>query len=181
MRGSRLPVDESREASSTAMDATGSYLTLGPGALVYDRLGTRVGTVERVLRHDDERFDGLVVATESGLRFVDAHEVRQIAGPDFVLEVTRRDVEDGEIQRPDASRLRHAGLRRMLGWPIRMPGPRSGRTDASEEDHLAVVVRLKAAFVADRITTDQLAELVGQAHGATSLSTLEDLLRRAGI
>jgi hypothetical protein len=60
-----------------------SYLTLEPGAPVYARDGTKVGTVEHVLAAPDaDIFDGLVIDTRlgpGGLRFADAPQVAEIA------------------------------------------------------------------------------------------------------
>jgi hypothetical protein len=55
-----------------------SYLTLARGTPVVDRFGAPVGKVERVLTINAEHFDGIIVKTRSGSRFVDAPEVRRI-------------------------------------------------------------------------------------------------------
>ena len=49
-----------------------SFLTLEPGTSVVDRFGQSVGAVERVLLLDGDGFDGIVVDTPAGRRFVDA-------------------------------------------------------------------------------------------------------------
>jgi hypothetical protein len=57
-----------------------SYKVLEPGIPVVDRDGAHVGTVRRVLENPAEHiFDGLVVDTPAGERFVDAPEVARIA------------------------------------------------------------------------------------------------------
>jgi len=53
-----------------------SYLTLEPGTPVVDRFGEAVGAVERVLTLTGPFFDGIIVKTRAGSRFVDAPEVR---------------------------------------------------------------------------------------------------------
>jgi hypothetical protein len=57
-----------------------SYKVLERGTPVVDRDGGEVGTVREVLENKAEHiFDGLVLDTPSGQRFVDAPEVARIA------------------------------------------------------------------------------------------------------
>jgi Mrp family chromosome partitioning ATPase len=57
-----------------------SYKVLEPGTPVTDRDGGAVGTVRQVLENAAEHiFDGLVIDTPGGERFVDAPEVARIA------------------------------------------------------------------------------------------------------
>jgi hypothetical protein len=57
-----------------------SYKLLERGTPVQASDGTRVGTVDRVLENEREHiFDGIVVRTDAGERFVDAPEVARIA------------------------------------------------------------------------------------------------------
>ncbi len=57
-----------------------SYKVLETGTPVVDRDGAHVGTVRRILENEAEHiFDGLVVETPAGERFVDAPEVARIA------------------------------------------------------------------------------------------------------
>ena len=52
------------------------YHAAVPGTPVMSRTGTEIGTLEHVLEMPgDGGFDGLVVATDWGLRFIDAGEV----------------------------------------------------------------------------------------------------------
>lgn len=161
------------------MTAPASYLTLQAGTPVHDRLGSPVGAVERVLRHSDGLFDGVVVATDAGLRFVDAHEVRNIVDGRVLLGITGAEVVDGDVRRPNAPLLPRRGLRRLLGRAAeRIPVARWGRTEASDRERDAVVDRLKRAYITDRVTTDDLAEYVARAHDAPTLAELEELVRR---
>ena len=58
---------------------TVSYGAAVPGTPVLIRTGNEIGTLEHVLGvPEEDLFDGLVVATEWGLRFVDAGEVELI-------------------------------------------------------------------------------------------------------
>jgi hypothetical protein len=57
-----------------------SYKVLQAGTPVADRDGAQVGTVRQVLENEAEHiFDGLVIDTPAGERFVDAPEVGRIA------------------------------------------------------------------------------------------------------
>src|SRR5947208_6575168 len=56
-----------------------SYRAAVPGTPVLTKTGTEIGTLEHVLEvPEDDRFDGLVIATEWGLRFIDADQVELI-------------------------------------------------------------------------------------------------------
>jgi hypothetical protein len=64
---------------STECGAPISYLVLGQGTAVYAAGRERIGAVERVLYVEAEDvFDGIVIQTNQGLRFVDAGQVDQI-------------------------------------------------------------------------------------------------------
>lgn len=57
-----------------------SYKVLEPGTPVVDRDGHHVGSVRQILENAAEHiFDGLVIETPGGERFVDAPEVARIA------------------------------------------------------------------------------------------------------
>lgn len=56
-----------------------AYTALQPGTPVQCSDGTEFGTVETVLRVEDvDVFDGIVVKTSEGIRFVDADQVGRI-------------------------------------------------------------------------------------------------------
>ena len=56
-----------------------SYKLLKRGTAVHSSDGEEIGKVERVLENPREHiFDGIVISTERGLRFVDAPEVGRI-------------------------------------------------------------------------------------------------------
>jgi hypothetical protein len=56
-----------------------AYLVLQPGTGVYTSGRERIGSVERVLFvQEEDVFDGIVVQTDEGARFVDASEVDRI-------------------------------------------------------------------------------------------------------
>jgi hypothetical protein len=57
-----------------------AYEVLAVGTPVHDRDGRQVGTVKKVLAVEEEDvFDGLVIDTAQGTRFIDAPEVGHIA------------------------------------------------------------------------------------------------------
>jgi hypothetical protein len=57
-----------------------SYKVLQVGTAVCDSAGAQVGTVRQILENEAEHiFDGLVIDTPAGERFVDAPEVARIA------------------------------------------------------------------------------------------------------
>jgi hypothetical protein len=79
-----------------------SYIVLSEGAPVYTREGTRTGTVNRVLAVvDDDVFDGLLLDTDDGLRFVDAANVDTIYERGVVLALS--DEEARHLPDPDPS------------------------------------------------------------------------------
>jgi hypothetical protein len=135
-----------------------SFLTLEGGTPVVDRFGHPVGKVHRVLVLETGGFDGIVVKTDAGTRFVDAPEVRRISAGAVTLGVTVDDV---------VSPGPHA--RRVYG----MPEARHDRTEVTEADRDEVIECLKRAYVRDELTTEELAERVGTAHLAETLDQLD--------
>ena len=60
-------------------DSPISYEAVARGTPVLSSAGTRIGTLERVLEVPEvDVFDGIVIATKAGLRFIDADDVQQI-------------------------------------------------------------------------------------------------------
>jgi hypothetical protein len=74
-----------------------AYQALAAGTPVFDRDGKQIGTVSKVLAVEDEDvFDGLVIATDDGTRFIDAPEVGHIAEHRCELRLSASEV----AQRP---------------------------------------------------------------------------------
>ncbi|MCW2989427.1 MAG: hypothetical protein JWM73_21 [Solirubrobacterales bacterium] len=140
-------------------DGPASYLTLEPGTPVVDRFGAAVGAVERVLTLNGPGFDGLVLDTPRGKRFVDAPEVRRIDCDEVALAITCADVED-----PGAPRS-HGVI-----------AARHGRTDVTDADRQETVDALKRAYVDDRLTATELGDRIEAAYEVTSLEGLEALV-----
>ena len=139
-----------------------SFFTLERGTPVTDRFGQPVGEVEKVLVAYGSYFDGIVVRTESGDRFVDAPEVRRITVEDVELSVALSDV-------------LHPGPKGPPGPPD-VHGIRRDRVEATEEDRTVAVTQLKIGFVEDRVSLEELERRIDLAHRATQLSQLDELV-----
>ena len=136
------------------------YKVLKKGTPVEASDGTQVGTVHRVLDNLREHiFDGIVITTGEGKRFVDAPEVRRIDNGEVELAVTRSDVW-------------HPGPKGPPG-PRDVHGIRLERDDVTDEDRDAVAALLKVAYVEDRFDVEELERRVDVAHRATRLSDLD--------
>ena len=60
-------------------DTAISYEAAVPGSRVLTSTGTEIGTLEHVLEVPElDLFDGIVVTTRSGLRFIDADQIERI-------------------------------------------------------------------------------------------------------
>jgi hypothetical protein len=78
-----------------------SFRVLGRGTPVWSSDDQEVGTVERVLATDREDiFDGIIIRTKVGRRFVDAPEVARIAERRVTLSITSSEAD----QLPEPSR-----------------------------------------------------------------------------
>jgi hypothetical protein len=126
-------------------DQPTSFLTLEPGTPVVDRFGRPVGEMERVLLLEGGGFDGIIVRTRVGRRFVDAPEVRRISRGAVTLGTTV-----DEVESPATGDARVHGV----------PAARYGRTEVTEADRDAVIEALKGSYVRDELTTDALGERV---------------------
>ena len=136
-----------------------SFLTLEPGTPVIDRFGTHVGHVERVLTLTGSFFDGLVVATRAGSRFIDAPEVRHIRNDVVELSITCADCEDPG-----------------LTSPVGVPAARWGRVEVTDADIREVIEGLKYAYVNDRLTAHELGDRFEAAYSCATLDDLQRLL-----
>jgi uncharacterized protein YrrD len=92
------------------------YKALPRGVPVHTSDGERLGTVHRVLDNEREHiFDGIIVSTTDGRRFVDAPEVARIAEKRVTLTI------DAEAAKELPE---HRGLRRSLATRAKRTGQR---------------------------------------------------------
>ena len=71
------------------------YKVVSKGTPVEAADGSRVGTVHKVLDNLREHiFDGIVISTDAGKRFVDAPEVAMLTNRRVVLTISPAEVED---------------------------------------------------------------------------------------
>ena len=94
-----------------------SYQALPRGVPVHASDGARIGTVYRVLDNAREHiFDGIVVRTPDGRRFVDAPEVAHITSRRVTLTITAAEAADHLTQ--------HRGTLGALETNLRRTGSR---------------------------------------------------------
>jgi hypothetical protein len=109
-------------------DAPISYLAAVIGTPVLSNSGTKIGTLEHVLQVPElDIFDGIVVATRHGLRFIDADQVAEIERSHIRARLT--EAQAGQLPPPDGppvyrvDALEYSGhnlhdyLGRMFGRP----------------------------------------------------------------
>ena len=83
-------------------DAAISYQAAAPGTPVLSSSGTEIGTLEHVLEVPEvDVFDGIVIATEAGLRFIDADAVQQITRSHIQCRLD--DAQARQLRPPDGS------------------------------------------------------------------------------
>ncbi len=105
--------------SGMDLGAPASYLTLAEDTTVLAADGeTELGTVARVLAlPEDDIFDGLILDTPEGERFVDAEGVREIHEHGVVLDLAPGDA--GELHAPTANpAAMEAGPEDTTGGPV---------------------------------------------------------------
>ena len=107
------------------MDAPGnpvSYLALSPRTPVYAEGGVAVGRVREVLVEDEvDVFDGIILRTEHGDRFVDRDQIGSMYEQAVLLDLTAEEC----MTLPTPSEARH-GVGRG-GHPHRGGGPATAR------------------------------------------------------
>ena len=99
-----------------------SYKLLERGVPVVTADGVEVGTVDRTLENEREHiFDGIVIDTPAGRRFVDAPEVARMFERAVVLTITAEEAR--ELPEPDSGMSA-----RMSSHPTVRRARRLGRT-----------------------------------------------------
>jgi hypothetical protein len=99
------------------------YQALPRGVPVLSADGGQVGTVHRVLDNAREHiFDGIVVATPEGRRFVDAPEVARITNRSVTLTIDAAEARALPEQPGALEALRTGARRAGRRWRRRLPG-----------------------------------------------------------
>lgn len=81
-------------------DTAISYQAAVPGTPVLSSSGQRIGTLEHVLQVPElDVFDGIVIATAGGLRFIDADQVQRITRS--AIHCSLDDVHAASLPAPD--------------------------------------------------------------------------------
>jgi hypothetical protein len=100
-----------------------SYLALKRGVPVHASDGEQVGTVHRVQDNAREHiFDGIVISTPNGRRFVDAPEVARIVRRGVTLTISAAEVEELPEDRGMLGSLQSRAGRAGRRWRRRLPG-----------------------------------------------------------
>ena len=83
-------------------DAAISYQAASRGTPVLSSTGNRIGTLEHVLEVPEvDVFDGIVIATKDGLRFIDADDVQEITRS--YIRSSLDDTQAGRLPPPDGA------------------------------------------------------------------------------
>ena len=100
-----------------------SYQAVPAGVPVLTSSGQEIGTLEHVLQiPEEDLFDGLVIATEAGLRFVDADQV-QVITTSYVRS-TLDDAAAAQLPAPDGAPVYRVDALQDTGQSL---GDRLGR------------------------------------------------------
>jgi hypothetical protein len=99
------------------------YQALPRGVPVYAATGEQVGTVHRVQDNAREHiFDGIVITTPEGRRFVDAPEVASITNRRVVLTISAEEAASLPQQPGMLGAMQERARRRGRRWRRRLPG-----------------------------------------------------------
>jgi hypothetical protein len=91
-----------------------SYMALRVGTPIESSEGHAFGTVEHVLQDPElDLFDGIVISTRHGLRFVDRDQIRVITTT--AVTCTLSDAEAGELPRPEGPAVFHVDALQDVG------------------------------------------------------------------
>ena len=94
-----------------------SYLALEPGTPVVTATGTAIGTVEHVLQIPaEDLFDGIVVTTDAGLRFVDRDQIAEITTA--AVRCTLTDEEAAALPPPEGTIVLEADASKDTGHSL---------------------------------------------------------------
>ena len=99
------------------------YQVLPRGTPVHASDGGLVGTFHKALHHGRENlFDGMVIRTEDGKRFVDAPEVARITNKRVTLTIDSAEAQELEEPAGMVERMQTRAQRRARRMRRRLPG-----------------------------------------------------------
>ncbi len=91
-----------------------SYLALRVGVPVRTSSGTQIGTVEHVLQvPEEDLFDGIVLTTASGLRFVDRDQITAMTTEE--VQTALSDAEADALPAPHGTKVFHVDALQDVG------------------------------------------------------------------
>jgi hypothetical protein len=91
-----------------------SYLALAVGTPVLSSSGTQIGTVEHVLQvPEEDLFDGIVLTTDRGLRFVDRDQIRNMTTA--AVNCSLSDDEAAALPAPHGTEVYHVNALQDVG------------------------------------------------------------------
>ncbi len=91
-----------------------SYLALQVGTPVLSSAGTKIGTVEHVLQiPEEDLFDGIVLTTNHGLRFVDRNQIRGMTTAAVTCSLS--DDEAAALPAPHGTQVFHVNALQDVG------------------------------------------------------------------
>jgi hypothetical protein len=86
-----------------------SYQAAVPGTPVFSSSGTEIGTLEHVLQVPElDVFDGIVITTGGGLRFIDADHVEQFSTASVRCAIS--DAEASQLPPPNGTEVYHVNV-----------------------------------------------------------------------
>jgi hypothetical protein len=94
-----------------------SYLALQPGTPLLSSSGSTFGTVEHVLQiPEEDLFDGIVVTTSQGLRFVDRDQIVEITTN--AVRCSLSDAEAAALDVPEGTPMFHVDVLQDQGQSL---------------------------------------------------------------
>jgi hypothetical protein len=110
-----------------------SYLALEVGTAVQTSSGETIGTVEHVLQiPEEDLFDGIVVKTDHGLRFVDRDQILEITRSTVHCSLT--DDEAADLPAPQGTHTFHVDALQDVGSSLHARFGRMFRRERWIED-----------------------------------------------
>lgn len=110
--------DIGKEVSGMSEETEVSYQGAVMGAPVLGISGAKIGTLEHVLEVPDlDLFDGIVVATHHGVRFIDADRITRITRSHVDTDLD--DTEVRNLPAPDGPPVYHVDALRYSGHELR--------------------------------------------------------------